>query len=127
VIRASLREQAQRCWRLAKSIYNAEASADLEVYARQLEERAQELEPRHPSEPPITARHADQSSMAAVISIGDTVEVYWLETGRRDTGIIDRIEFSVVKVAIAGPPELVIFASMTQVREDEKGRWVVEL
>ena len=65
--------------------------------------------------------------MAAVISIGDTVEVYWLETGRRDTGIIDRVEFSVVKVVIAGPPELVIFVSMTQVRENDKGRWVVEL
>jgi hypothetical protein len=33
VIRASLREQAQRCWRLAKSIYNAEASADLDALA----------------------------------------------------------------------------------------------
>ena len=127
MIRASLREQAQRCWRLAKSIYNAEASADLEVYARQLEERAQELEPQHLNEPPTTARHTDQASMAAVISIGDTVEVYWLETGRRDTGIIDRVEFSVVKVVIAGPPELVIFVSMTQVRENDKGRWVVEL
>ena len=40
----TLQEQAQRCWRLAKSIYNPEASANLEAYARQLEERAQQLE-----------------------------------------------------------------------------------
>jgi hypothetical protein len=39
-----LREQAQRCWRLAQSIYNAEAAAQLEAYARQLEQRARQLE-----------------------------------------------------------------------------------
>jgi hypothetical protein len=41
-----LREQAQRCWRLAQSIYNAQAAAELEAYARQLEERANGLETR---------------------------------------------------------------------------------
>jgi hypothetical protein len=39
-----LLEQAQRCWRLAKSIYNQEAAAELEAYARQLEEQARRLE-----------------------------------------------------------------------------------
>jgi hypothetical protein len=38
-----LLDQAQRCWRLAKSIYNQEAAAELEAYARQLEERALRL------------------------------------------------------------------------------------
>lgn len=47
-----LREQAQRCSRLAKSIYNPEAAAGLEAYARQLEERAQELEAKRVAEPP---------------------------------------------------------------------------
>jgi hypothetical protein len=47
-----LREQAQRCWRLAKSIYNPEAAADLEVYARQLEECAERLEAAPALEPP---------------------------------------------------------------------------
>jgi hypothetical protein len=47
-----LREQAQRCWRLAKSIYNPEEAAALEVYARQLEERAQLLEAEPVPEPP---------------------------------------------------------------------------
>jgi hypothetical protein len=39
-----LLEQAQRCWRLAKSVYNQETAAELEAYARQLEERAKILE-----------------------------------------------------------------------------------
>src|SRR5260221_629893 len=47
-----LREQAQRCSRLAKSIYNPEAAADLEAYARQLQERPQELEAKPVPEPP---------------------------------------------------------------------------
>ena len=47
-----LREQAQRCWRLAQSIYNAEAAAELEAYARQLEERALELEAEPEPQPP---------------------------------------------------------------------------
>lgn len=47
-----LREQAQRCWRLARSIYNAEAAAELEAYARQLEERAERLETKLMPEPP---------------------------------------------------------------------------
>jgi len=52
VLVTKLREQAQRCSRLAKSIYNPEAAADLEAYARQLEERAQELEAKPVPEPP---------------------------------------------------------------------------
>ena len=48
----TLREQAQRCWRLAQSIYNAEAAAELEAYARQLEERAHELEAEPAPQPP---------------------------------------------------------------------------
>jgi hypothetical protein len=52
VLVSKLREQAQRCSRLAKSIYNPAAAADLEAYARQLEERAQELEARPVTEPP---------------------------------------------------------------------------
>jgi hypothetical protein len=47
-----LREQAERCWRLAKSIYNPAAAADLEVYARQLEECAEQLEAKLVLEPP---------------------------------------------------------------------------
>lgn len=47
-----LREQAQRCWRLARSIYNAEAAAELEAYARQLEERAERLETTLMPDPP---------------------------------------------------------------------------
>lgn len=50
-----LREQAQRCWRLAQAIYNAEAVAELEAYARQLEQRAERLESEHVPEPPTTS------------------------------------------------------------------------
>ena len=47
-----LLDQAQRCWRLAKSIYNQEAAAELEAYARQLEERALRLaEEERPAQP----------------------------------------------------------------------------
>lgn len=35
--------QAERCRRLARSIYNADVAADLETYARQLEERVDQL------------------------------------------------------------------------------------
>ena len=38
-----LLEQAQQCWRLASSIYNQEIAAELEAYARQLEQRAASL------------------------------------------------------------------------------------
>lgn len=48
-----LREQAQRCWRLARSIYNAEAAAQLEAYARLLEQRAQQLEASHVEADPL--------------------------------------------------------------------------
>jgi hypothetical protein len=51
-----LREQAQRCWRLARSIYNPEAAADLEVYARQLEQWAEQLEAEDMTEPPAEPR-----------------------------------------------------------------------
>jgi len=50
-----LREQAQRCWRLARSIYNAEAAAELEAYARQLEERAERLEAKLMPERPAAS------------------------------------------------------------------------
>ncbi len=36
----AFRSQAERCRRLAKSIYNAEVAANLEAYARELELRA---------------------------------------------------------------------------------------
>jgi len=52
LLTGELREQARRCRRLAKSIYNPEAAAALEVYARQLEERAQLLEAKPVREPP---------------------------------------------------------------------------
>lgn len=44
VVSKVLLEQAQQCWRLANSIYNQEIAAELEAYARQLEERAACLE-----------------------------------------------------------------------------------
>ncbi len=54
-----LLEQAQRCWRLAKSIYNQEVAAELEAYARQLEERAMRLaEEERPPQPGSAARSA---------------------------------------------------------------------
>jgi hypothetical protein len=54
-----LLEQAQRCWRLAKSIYNQEAAAELEAYARQLEERARRLaEEESPPQPGSAATSA---------------------------------------------------------------------
>jgi hypothetical protein len=45
---AVLLEQAQRCWRLARSVYNQQTAAELEAYARQLEERARFLEGKEP-------------------------------------------------------------------------------
>jgi hypothetical protein len=36
----TFRSQAERCRRLAKSIYNTKVAADLEAYARELELRA---------------------------------------------------------------------------------------
>jgi hypothetical protein len=45
---AILLEQAQRCWRLARSVYNQQTAAELEAYARQLEERARFLERKKP-------------------------------------------------------------------------------
>ena len=48
--RAALREQAQRCRRLAKSIYNPEVAAELEDYARQLEAEEAKLASRAPSQ-----------------------------------------------------------------------------
>jgi hypothetical protein len=40
----ALREKAERCRRLAHSIYNDGLSSDLETYARSLEEQAKALE-----------------------------------------------------------------------------------
>ena len=40
----TFRLQAERCRRLAKSIYNSEVAANLEAYARELELRAAALE-----------------------------------------------------------------------------------
>jgi hypothetical protein len=40
----AFRSQAERCRRLAKSIYNTKVAADLEAYARELELRAAALE-----------------------------------------------------------------------------------
>jgi hypothetical protein len=40
----ALRDEAQRCRRLAKSIYNQMATAELEAHARALEEQAAKLE-----------------------------------------------------------------------------------
>ena len=39
-----LREQAQRCWRLAQSIFDAQAIAALKEMAREFEQQAAELE-----------------------------------------------------------------------------------
>ena len=55
VVAKTLLDQAQRCWRLAKSIYNQEAVADLEAYARQLEERAKRLQEEERQAPPSGA------------------------------------------------------------------------
>jgi len=52
----SLREEAQRYRRLAKSIYNAPAAAELEAHARALEKEAAQLEAGQTrSRPPDTA------------------------------------------------------------------------
>ena len=40
----ALRDEAQRCRRLASSIYNPTVAAELEAHARALEERALRLE-----------------------------------------------------------------------------------
>ena len=40
----ALRAEAKRCRRLAKSIYNPTAAAELEARARALEEQAEQLE-----------------------------------------------------------------------------------
>lgn len=45
----AFRWQAERCRRLAKSIYNFEVAADLEAYAQELERRAAALEGSQPS------------------------------------------------------------------------------
>jgi len=45
----ALRLQAERCRRLAKSIYNSAAVAELEAYAGQLEERAARLDETAPA------------------------------------------------------------------------------
>lgn len=47
----ALRDEAQRCRRLAKSIYNPTAAAELEACARALEEQAAQLEARRLSPP----------------------------------------------------------------------------
>lgn len=44
MISKMLRERAQRCLRLAQSIYNADAAAALEAYSRQLEATAERME-----------------------------------------------------------------------------------
>lgn len=52
----TLREEAQRYRRLAQSIYNARAAAELEAHARALEEQAAQLETGQTrSRPPDTA------------------------------------------------------------------------
>lgn len=52
----ALREEARRYRRLAKSIYNAKAAAELEAHARELEEQAARLEAgQTQSRPPDTA------------------------------------------------------------------------
>lgn len=52
----TLREEAQRYRRLAQSIYNARAAAELEAHARALEEQAAQLETgQNRSRPPDTA------------------------------------------------------------------------
>ena len=55
VVAKVLLEQAQQCWRLANSIYNQEIAAELEAYARQLEERAACLEEEITPPPPRAA------------------------------------------------------------------------
>lgn len=60
-----LLEQAQQCWRLAGSIYNQEIAAELEAYARQLEERASSLEQEtDPAYRPDRSGFADSGSTA---------------------------------------------------------------
>lgn len=59
MVAKALLEQAQQCWRLAGSIYNQEIAAELEAYARQLEEQAARLEAEiaspHPHSAPVSA------------------------------------------------------------------------
>ncbi|MGO8917544.1 MAG: hypothetical protein ACLQJR_16685 [Stellaceae bacterium] len=50
----SLHEEAERCRRLAKSIYNPTVTEELEAYAAQLEERAAELSNADPPMEPAT-------------------------------------------------------------------------
>lgn len=52
----AIRDEAQRCRRLANSIYNPTATAELEARARALEERAAQLEAaKHSPERPNNA------------------------------------------------------------------------
>ncbi len=52
----ALREEAQRCRRLANSIYNPTVSAELEARARRLEEQAAQLEAaKRATEPPSSS------------------------------------------------------------------------
>ena len=44
MISEMLRERAQRCLRLAQSIYNPDAAAALEAYSRQLDAKAERME-----------------------------------------------------------------------------------
>ena len=54
-----LREQAQRCRRLARSIFDAEAIAALEEMAREFEQRAADLEREASGQPGSDSRDSN--------------------------------------------------------------------
>jgi hypothetical protein len=69
----ALRDQAERCKRLANSIYNPAAAAELEAHARALEEQAKRLEAARLSapspttgEPPAERRRSRSTTQGGV-------------------------------------------------------------
>jgi hypothetical protein len=53
----------------------------------------------------------------ASASVGDTVDIYWDDTGRRDSGTIEKVGAFAVTVRVAGPPEITIALPADRLRE----------
>jgi hypothetical protein len=60
-------------------------------------------------------------------SVGDTVDIYWRDTGRHDTGTIEKVLVFAVTVRIAGPPEITIAVPKDQLREADPHHWKLEV
>jgi predicted nucleic acid-binding protein len=63
-----------------------------------------------------------------VVSVGDTVDIFWRKTDRHDTATVENVHGITVAMRIPGPPEITIMLSADQlVAADGEHHWQLDM